>query len=362
MMIYSFILFLILFFFAVAFFCDTKTTQRITVFLLFIISIFIGFRDVNIGTDTENYINFFNEIPNDVNESFFFSNGSPLFQGLIFLSHALGLTASGALFVCSVIINVILLCASARIKKVGPYFLLVFLTSFSYFLLSLNILRQGLAVVSFLLFVLMNTKRNNTSSYMWMVVSILFHPSSIIAIFIYFLSFRLSMSLSKAVSFILVGLVISIFDIDVVSSMLSVIKLINVMPNITYRLEYYLTDYDVKGSVVGVGYFVTCAIGFVCLIYEKRLNLFSREFLDNEKLAKVSISLVFVNVILYPIWAPYAAISRLSFYFYPFEMLLFCILVFSSFKDKGLRVFIFVITTLLLYSKSILAGIAFGFL
>ncbi|MFL0976423.1 EpsG family protein [Vibrio parahaemolyticus] len=362
MIIYSFIPFLILFFFTIVFLCDVKVSQWVTAFVLFTISILIGFRDIGIGTDTENYINFFNEIPSNIDERFFFSNGSPLFQLLFYFSHTLGFTASSALFICTMTLNSILLYVSIRVKNIGPFFILIFLTSFSYVLISLNILRQGLAIVSFLLFVLMNTRRTNTSSYIWMIVSILFHPSSIIAIIIYFIAYRLTISISKAIFIILLSLTISIFHIDVASYALSVVKLINIMPNIVYRIEFYLTEYDVRGSVVGVGYFVTCVIGFTSLFFKKRLNNFTSCYLSNEKLVNTSIALTFINITLYPIWAPYAAISRLSFYFYPFEMLLFCILVFSFVKDKGLRFFIFIITTLLLYLKSIIAGITFGFL
>lgn len=362
MIVYGFLSGLLLFYSVLMRYCNLKTFQALTIAFISLLSIIIGYRYPSIGTDTENYIEFFNSVPSELSYSFVFGNGSPLFQIVIFFLAKIGATPSFFLFVCSFILNILLFNCSRKLSSLGPFFFLVFVCSFTYFLLSLNILRQGLAVIAFLNFVIYKESNNQKLSYGYLFLSLLFHPSSILIFLIYFIVGKFKFNFILATAVIASSLTVSVLGLDIASVLINLIKFINIMPNIVYRLEYYVTGYDVAGSVVGVGYLVTCSIALISLFLSEKIRENEVNILGFNGLFDKSLSLTFVNVLIYPILAPYAALSRLSFYFYPFEMLLFCLIVSCLFSKKSIKTFVISFIAFVLYLKAVVSGVSYGFL
>ncbi|MEY0727003.1 EpsG family protein [Providencia rettgeri] len=362
MIVYYFLFCVIPIFSVISYACNYKASNKISIFILLIISVIIGYRESHIGTDTENYIEFYINTPNNLSYDYLFNNGSPLFQIILFIFKKFDISTSIVLFFISSIFNVFFYLTLNKLNKISPSYFLIFITSLTYLLLSLNIIRQGLAVITFTLFVFSNSINPRKENYIFLVLSILFHPSAIFGFIVYFLFKKINLTTIKALLIIITSLAIISLNIDIPTYILSILKSINIMPNLIHRIEFYITDYNVEGSNIGIGYISTCIIGIISLLYKEKLEILALELYGRKNIVRTSINFVFINIAIYPILAPLAALARFSFYFYAFEIFLFCLLNQLIFKNKLIQNLIVTLIALILYVKAIVSGLSYGFL
>jgi len=155
------------------------------------LSIVVGWRDVSVGTDTVNYMNFFNSIERVVDVTRF----ELLFK---YLAYGLGLlTNSYEVFfmVVFLLFNVLYLyfyyCATEPRIRGEEFFILVglMLSSSWYIVATTNGLRQGLSLPVLYLSLLFFSKKRFVVSALFFLVSLGFHKSSVLALPFFLLCF-----------------------------------------------------------------------------------------------------------------------------------------------------------------------------
>lgn len=339
-------------------------TLRVKYILVFIIllmlSFFLGFRDHHVGTDTINYLVFFKSVPDELSYSFLFGGSAPLFQLFMYSFSSLGLSGESFLFFCALFLNMLIFRLSVFFKAESPIFVVLLLPSLTYFLFSLNIMRQGIAVVSFILAFLCLEKGRLKETTFWCGIALLFHPSVLFPMVIVFFLKKIKEFRVYSFFIFFASAFLLIFSVDISVFILPFLKYFSFFSVLVHRVEFYLTAYDIKGSSIGVGYLCTYIIWIFSAIFNKKMTFLTKSYGFNYKSSEVFSKFLGVNVVLYPLVSPYAAIARLSFYFYIFEVIFF--LFFLNVFSNKVRVVLVLFVSTFLYFKSVYSGFLYGFL
>ncbi len=153
------------------------------VFLVLLFILMLAFRDENLGIDTITYV----EIFKTLNFDLYPLEIDPLFKSLIFLIRGITDNACLFLFVCYFILNLNVIVSFFLLNR--RTFLIsysLFVATFFFYNLHLNILRQGLSLSFMLLAFALYCRGFKYKSYCFMVISILFHGSSVVGVLVYF--------------------------------------------------------------------------------------------------------------------------------------------------------------------------------
>lgn len=168
-----------------------EVSSKISNKLLFITSIafivLFGFRDTDIGTDTNAYLFMFNEYV-----SFSFETSILLYY-IFDIFHVFDFQFQFFLIIMSALFIGILAVSinrNSRIIESNPFMIFfIFISLFYFQSLGINVIKQGVSI-SFLLLAMVNYQLLKNKRFLWIfpcILSILFHFTSVFAILIYFL-------------------------------------------------------------------------------------------------------------------------------------------------------------------------------
>ena len=177
----SFIL-VVFFSLIIAYLADKYNKKTLLFLCIAIITCFAGLRGENVGIDTSNYYEIFIAIYRGQKvyglESFFVAVSGILMN---FFKHPAYL-----IFIYSAISNVLILCRLWTMRKKSSFPFSVFVYFVSFYLLSMNIQRQFVAIAIVFFGTLFLEKRKYILYWISLVLGCLFHTSAIIGIVILF--------------------------------------------------------------------------------------------------------------------------------------------------------------------------------
>lgn len=195
-----------LFFYSVLFFIFGflffKKKQVVLPFFLLVFSFIatLAFRDENLGIDTIIYVTIFKTL----NFNLYPLEIDPLFKLLIFAIRSISDNGCFFLFVCYFILNLnVILSFYLLNKKTFMISYSLFVVTFLFYNLHLNILRQGLSLSFMFLAFALYCRGLQYKSYFFMLIALLFHGSSIVGILVYFAKFIKRIDVCFVISFLL---------------------------------------------------------------------------------------------------------------------------------------------------------------
>lgn len=230
---------------------NTERALIVAISLLFVFNIY---RDYSIGTDygrnykriyeQTNMYNLESDLKIDFNEkSDLINNKNEVGWSLItFISKQLDLPFACVNFITAVIIFSFLF----FIIKQSPlpvFSLLLYLLLFRYFA-SFNILRQSISITIILYAVKFIVDRKLVKYLFFCIIASLFHASSIILIFVYFISY-LKLNLKLSYVLIAISFIIPIFHLDTLF-----FQLFYEIDYLSYYMKYFNIEYEFKRYVI----------------------------------------------------------------------------------------------------------------
>lgn len=333
-------------------FIASKTKQNSVhylglLFTFIVISFFLGGR-YNVGTDWENYKNFYDDIAtNGIN----FGNIEPLYLILNKVISITGFSSSFFFFCISIIQLSIIYFIFKDDKRVFALGMLI------YFLcclpISLNIIRQSLAISIFLYSI--RYIGNSPLKYILMItIAGLFHYSSFILLVVYVLSYkRFSFIENRKLSIPLY--VISIFGGSILLTYIPTLIPIDLLG---LKYSNNLNKIDIEMSVnSGIGMFVNHLLNICILWYLPNLKLTYAN--KNNYLIIVSRAYV-CGIVLANIFGLSVFLSRVSLPLVMLKVILVpyvcCYLIHSKNSYKILIAYALILSYIILFIVSILNG------
>jgi hypothetical protein len=209
-----------------------RTRLILCVFIILILSLLFGFRGFEVGVDTINYIDFFrNESPElGIREPLFY-----LFKIIdnfyIFRDFSFGL------MVVSFLINFLLLITFKIASNNYPGIFALYISTFLYLNMNINIIRQGLAISLIALAIVLVVKKRKSVKF-W-IIGCLTHYSAVVAIFpaMFFLKLRFDVKIKLFATFLIWLL---IYFVGVKSLLLPFVEYSDAVSN-----AYWLLTWDI---------------------------------------------------------------------------------------------------------------------
>jgi len=189
---------------------DDKVSRRVFIALVFLTMVLVaGLRSSNVGTDTNNYVGYFNTLNVSFGKVFGLSTSFGVgFIVLAFFARILSHDYMSFLSLIAIVVVFFQLSSTFRYSKQPPIslFVLITLGFYSFFF---NGARQGLAMAIFMMSIGAVIKGNYLKYFFWVILGSFFHISVLFTLPFYFL-FRAKISvrffLIVSISLILIAL------------------------------------------------------------------------------------------------------------------------------------------------------------
>jgi hypothetical protein len=245
--------------FAIRFIKNATLRFGLSISVVLLISFVTGIRGEGIGLDTSNYSFYYK-----VSEKKFYE---PIFN-LIF--SVFNLFSSDVVFVflfINLLINLLFLLAAKNVMKNDyPIVMAIYFSSFIFVNVSINIIRQGLAIAFFIYALSLLICKRRKISLLFMTTSILTHFSSFFAMISYF--FRNKYRSNKVLLILIT--VILLFSLIKFSDLLLPITHIN---PIVKKLHWYLSWQNLKPWHLKHYYYLVLGLIMVYLIFRRKMNV-----------------------------------------------------------------------------------------
>lgn len=324
-------IFVIIFSFLLAYKADKKNNKYLLFFIIFILSIFSGFRSSIVGTDTLNYLIYFNRlsISNLFNLEMEFG-----FNILCYILLLLFKNGQIVLLVCSFLIVSFYLLRAWEIRDEYSFPIMVFLFVTGQYLISFNIMRQILAIM----FAFWGTRyllKKEYKKYIFVIaISSTIHISALLGLIMFFF-FDLELNkrgslLKKITKYCVVFALIMFF-----------LKFVNIDKYISYFSNNNIVQ-EIKFSssimfVIIISFLEHCK-GFkikrFARIYKKEIcskyKIYSRVFL--------------LGLVLSVSLSGYKNVSRIAYFFTAFEPMFYSF-KYDSKTIKLIKIFVLIVSS-----------------
>jgi hypothetical protein len=306
-------------------------------FIPFIIIVIIStFRSINVGTDNENYFQWFESLQIDLGLSnlilFNIFENEPLFVLINYYIFYYGFKYTFAKLFYACILWTTIFHLRKYLKSIFSYFVFFLIIS-GFLFFTFNAIRQSLAVGFVFLSSIYLINRQHLRFLIVIIIASLFHYSALIFLFAFFIN-----KLPKLSSFFW-------FFIFVFSLIIPTGYLIDLIARVTFFLPNYSFNDDFSNQRYTLGILYQSLLPFIILIfYKKYFNTKSEIFYVNT---------FFFGCILFNIFAGNMYITRITLYFTFFSPFILAI-IFSKFlypKNLILALTIFFYCLFLFYIK-----------
>ncbi|WP_343320940.1 EpsG family protein [Sphingobacterium multivorum] len=313
-----YIYFIVLFLASIAaFFFDITKKKIFWIISLVIVVAFAGLR-YYVGIDYESYTLIFLTIAD--------SSTEPAFRLINLIISVLGLNVQWVFIISSFI--TFLLFYKGIEKYSTDIFLSVFLLLFcGFFVESLNIVRQYIAISLFFYSIQYVVSKNFAKYIFWILLAACFHYSAILLIAVYFI---LDIEVGKWWYLIL-------FVAFVLPFVFPIASILGLIPGYDVYFSSTGAEREDNGSAnLGIGFLSKLLIGGVCLYYYDRI-------IDASKESRLFLNGFFVYLFLLSFFRDFIVMVRLGYYFHIFLILLIPEFV-KIFEKKSLPVvYIFIL-------------------
>lgn len=299
--------------------------SRSSIFILLIMAVFAGIREVNEGIDYQNYLEFYNYIDYHGEFSKYLKRNEIGWDYLNYIFAKIGIPAELFFGFIAGLMWYFFIKGSYKFYFLLPLMLFFILTTGNYFS-TYNTIRQFLAVMIFFYSIKFIIEQEFIKYIFWIVFASLFHSSAIILLPLYFLY---KVSFNQKYVFILY--ILSLFFLgnrDIINYLLDII--INFGSSIEFfaKYVYYMGSdkLDTADRMVGTGLGFILRVGTdIYLIY------MSKTVLKQQPSLKIYFILYFIAAILSNVFFTIELIGRVLNYF---KVALYIILAASIFYSK----------------------------
>ena len=263
---------------------NDKKSKRILFLIYILLFLFIGLRNINIGTDTSTYVAMF------FNRDYSFSNIEiivPLIAKLVHIftnKYFVYLTILSAISIYGIYYN------SKKYKFDTEYFLLLYITSFCY-LYSTSAVRFFCAFSIILIAFNYMIKKEDFKVIIMIIIASMFHTSALIFLpAYYFTKIKFSNINIILMSFLLIILILVnfIFGFDFMFS-------IGVFSKYAYIM-------DNQNSIGGLSVLMNVGVLLFSLVYYKSINIYKKEYEFFVKMQLFSVALDFISIAHRIVW------------------------------------------------------------
>jgi hypothetical protein len=285
--------------------------------------VFAGLR-ADVGIDYKSYVGIYNSISDSMTEL--------SFKAINLFANHFDLGEHAVFFISSSLTFLLCYIAIKRLSvDIGiSVFVLLFC---GFYIESLNIVRQAIAVAIFFFGSQYIVKRQFIKYALCVVVATTFHASAILLI-----AFYPVMSMSIGKSWII--LLILAFVIPIAY------PIQNLLESYSPYSRYFLENSDMNTEVVlAFGFMAKCLFGLVCLIYYDRI-------VSADACAKYYLNGFFLYLFLYILFREFAVVLRFAYYFQIFMVLVipYILNLFTSSSRKIVLSLVIVYGVLILYT------------
>lgn len=198
-------------------FLPQQVQKHTSVILLMFMMLICGFRAYDVGVDTHNYVDFVNK--SDMEEFW-----GPVFIFLKFIANIFENSQTVFLFLMAMLTYIPLAVIARRYSEYPALSVLMFIIPVAeFFVQSMNICRQSIAIVYVLLAAILIDRQKKIPAFLLLVFCFFVHPYSFIAFIIFFLD-RINLTKSKVLIFLAVTIVIGL-----VGTLSGIQDLLNIM-------------------------------------------------------------------------------------------------------------------------------------
>lgn len=245
---------------------QTKQHRDIFAYIgIFIASVFIGYRDLSLGTDTERYFEIYNDI-RTISEALIAGNfgfdaarvetGFVLFAGFM---KEVGASFPLFLSAMNVLAFTILFETYKRFDKENAFFLfLIYLGTFSFFTLHYNILRQGVAAAFCFAAIYQLSLNKNARFFILVILGASFHSIAVTLLPLWVLK-RLKLN---RVWFFIYYILIAIFS--VYGMLAIVVKLLSPFSVAIWRVANYMQTKSGELSLLSLSFILDVLLLIYC--------------------------------------------------------------------------------------------------
>jgi len=235
--------------------------------LVLFFAFFVGNREFTVGSDTIEYLGYFEKISTlDWLEAYSYNRFEPAFSILTVIISRFGDFQFFLIFLSIIQILLLLMVLSkfysTKLVMLGG---LTFLSYFVYFNLSINIIRQGIALPLIVLSVLHLCSENNKRAYFFALLACLFHYSSIL-IFISLILAKIFRSPRRYISlWVCVSILSALNFFELISTFVFDIL------GISQQYAHILSDYAQSRYVTGfrIDFFLFSSLPFGFIFFRK---------------------------------------------------------------------------------------------
>lgn len=240
---------------------SSKFKLAISFLLLLIIG---GFRDVSVGTDTQNYAMLFDSYGSDV--SMMYHATEPLFLLIQFLVAKMGGGYEIMLLIIMAVILGTIHFYAHLVSKSSLYVILSFFLLYFYFY-SFNTMRQYMGMGFCLIAFYYLSKKKVKRYFLFIFIAFLFHATALVGLFAYILN-KIKLNKKKQILLLSITFVVGLTPI--------------VQQGMAFTLHFlpeYLYQYILESEKTGAGFpfsrflLTSYAIALVALLKEKTLNV-----------------------------------------------------------------------------------------
>lgn len=301
--------------------CEIIKPYPVMIFILI-----VGFR-YNVGGDFPAYVSYYND-------QYFISDSSEVdyeygFYILIEILHFIDLPSQSIFVVCS-FFQIILLLKVIQLSKESGFLLIFFYFTTLSFVESLNVMRQSISFLGVILSVYYISNRYYKYAFVNMIIAVMFHNSSLLAIPIIYLLSKFKLYRFTSV-FIILIMISHYFAIEIFSIFIDIISSLNFVGGYSGYLVMS-KELFIKNINNGI------SIGLILSIFtDIYLVTRGKQFIDFSD--KSIISIVFnsylIGCILYPIVAAtgFLALGRGMMYFYGMKFIVMGVVLYRGFKN-----------------------------
>lgn len=340
----------------------SKELNTLSVFFLFsLLVLFIGLRPITLGTDTVNYL--------EIYEGWDFGVlGSGLEYFFSFLVSALKYFNApfSSLLVLIFLFFLLGIFVFWRSFFKGEYaFLLLVVSTTSFWLYSLNIMRNGVAFSFFLIGVCYYFKegKNSIGFYVSFMAALGFHISILFPFLVLYFYPRncISSNINKILIFVIFSFLLFLVGFNFIEFISSIVTFFQgVLPErlVSRFFLYFSMDQD-HSLKIGYSYFLNLAVLLAGIFYEKKHKV--KAGFESHELYKMSLFFVSIFVVLYPLIYSYSVFTRMVSTFEFFHIVLIFKLIHLNFKKNHATTLI-VLMSSLFFIKVIVTGFLYNFL
>ncbi|NFN05203.1 EpsG family protein [Clostridium botulinum] len=307
-----------------------------------------GFRDYNIGTDVNVYaVPMFNDAIRYINLADYLLHSSqaifsePLYGTMNFIISRFTINPFWILFSISLIINSFTFLGCYKYKNKIKLWFLMFLFYFTFYNLSLNMMRQSIAISIIFYATNFIFEKKINKYYLWVIVAIGFHTSGIIAIVFYpfyqYINTKFAFKYRK------------IINPMIIFSMIFFILLINPITNYLVSIGFIRENYNnyLNGSVFGSGFnfkfFILSVIEMILIFCPKRY-IKTVSFQYNYLVLMSVIGFVLSQLTFISIY-----IVRIAYYFLFVRMYVYGLIVYLSPKKRKFILLLLIVIYFVIY-------------